>query len=309
MNSVISTLNGISRWFAGTKRFLSLVFGTVLFGLFAYWVVRYWMTINSLLKNMGGIELIGLGLVVVVSAVVTVFVLVVLLKSKGYDFGFLDGYYALNIAQLASMIPGGVWGFAGFAGALWSKGISKPDSAIVIFVNTLVMLTACAVVGFSGLASVLGDRYMLLVFAPFLGMVLSRNRLELLRQKNYPATSSLPSIRALLSSLLLGVLVWILVGLCFAAFLYRAAYPSSVPLLVVLGAYTTGYLGGYLAIFAPSGIGVSEGLTALLLSSYLPVEQTLAVGVTFRIFHTLIVWLNLMVALMLHSRKHSQATS
>ncbi len=291
------------------RPFLYPVFGVGLLAVFAFWLWRFWESVVNLMGDIGSIKLIGLAVLLLASVALSVCVLVVLIQSKGYKFSFLHAYQALNISQLASMIPGGVWGFAGFAGALWSKGVSKPDSAIIVFLNTVTMLTACAIVGISGLATVLGNGYVLLAIAPFIVLLLARNRLELFRQQYYPVASQLPSIRALLFSLSLGVVVWTIVGICFAAFLYQGPGASKVPILVVLGAYATGYLGGYLSLFAPSGIGVSEGLTALLLSPYVRPEHTLAAAVAFRVFHTLLVWLNVLATLALHSRKNSWPTS
>src|SRR5690606_6838736 len=115
----------------------------------------------------------------------------------------------------------------------------------------------------------------------------------------FPESSTLPSIKTLLQAAGLGILVWLITAFCFAWMLNSANLNSSVPLQISIGAYAAGYLGGYLAIFVPSGLGVSEGLTTLILSSYMEAELVLAVAVSFRILHTVVIWGNILVSVLL----------
>jgi hypothetical protein len=199
------------------------------------------------------------------------------------------------------MIPGGIWGYAGFAGFLWSKGVAKIDSVIIIFTYTLVMLSACVIVGFSGLITILGWGYALIFLLPFLLLLLGRNWMDKIRQKYYPESSSLPSTSALLKALFLGILVWIVTASCFAWLLYTGNGTGIIPFWSIIGAYTAGYLGGYIAILVPSGLGVSEGLVALMLGPYIGAEKILAVAISFRIVHTSIVWFNMLLSVILTS--------
>jgi uncharacterized membrane protein YbhN (UPF0104 family) len=246
-----------------------------------------------------------LAVILLMSIVLTTFVLVLLVRGKGYPFDFRDGYSVLNLAQLASMIPGGIWGFAGFTGVLWSKGISKIDSAIILLLHTVVMLTACAMVGVSGLLSNFGGGVALVSLVPFLFILMSRNRLELIRAKYFPQSSSLPAKPTLVVTLLLGIATWVLVGSAFAWLLFASEGGDAIPYWIVVGAYAASYLGGYVAIFAPSGLGVSEGIMAYILSSHLSAERTLSVAVSFRVIHTLIIWANILVSVVIHSKQGS----
>lgn len=294
-------LEKIKKW----RNVLSPIIGVGVLILFGYWFWQYREIILNSLKQIGFTQLIITVLLMILAMILTVWVLVILVRDKGYHFNFTDGYHTLNLSQLASLIPGGVWGFAGFAGFLWSRGVSKIDSAIIIFLNTLIMLSACVVVGASGLISVLGWQYTVLCFTPFLLLILTRNRLEELRKMYFPESSTLPSIKTLLQAAGLGIFVWLITSFCFAWMLYSVALNSPIPVQVATGAYATGYLGGYLAIFVPSGLGVSEGLTTLILSPYIETELILAIAVSFRIIHTIVIWGNvtLSVALTSSSRK------
>lgn len=291
-----------SSWLEKIKKLrniLSPIVGVGVLILFGYWLWNYREVILSSLKQIGLFQLSATVLLMLLAMVLTVFVLVILVRDKGYNFTFADGYHALNLSQLASMIPGGVWGFAGFAGFLWSRGISKVDSAIIIFLNTLIMLSACAVVGVSGLISILGWQYAILCFVPFVLLLSARNRLEEFRKIYFPESSSLPSIKTLLQAAGLGICVWLITAFCFAWMLYSATLNSPVPMQIAIGSYATGYLGGYLAIFVPSGLGVSEGLTTLMLSPYMETEIILAIAVSFRIIHTIVIWGNILISILL----------
>lgn len=294
-------LENIKEW----RNILSPIIGVGVLILFGYWLWQYHEVILNSLKKIGLFQLSVTIFLMILAIILTVWVLVILVHDKGYTFTFADGYHALNLSQLASMIPGGVWGFAGFAGFLWSRSISKVDSAIIIFLNTLIMLSACAVVGVSGLISILGWQYAILCFIPFVLLLLARNLLDEFRKIYFPESSVLPSVKTLLQAAGLGVLVWLITSFCFAWMLNSANLNSSVPFQIAIGAYASGYLGGYLAIFVPSGLGVSEGLTTLILSSYIETELVLAVAVSFRIIHTIVIWGNILISFLLRSmHKH-----
>jgi hypothetical protein len=286
---------------------LSPVFGLIILGVFFYWIWIYRDIILDTFKKIGFLQLTALIVLMALSGILTVWALIILVQDKGYStFRFADGYHSLNLSQLASMIPGGVWGYAGFAAFLWSKGISKVDSVIIIFLNTLIMLSACAIVGISGLITILGWEYTVVSLFPFLFLLFGRNWLDKTRQKYYPESSKLPSTAALLKALLLGVVVWLIISSSFAWLLYTGNGIDAIPFWTVIGAYATGYLGGYISILVPSGLGVSEGLVSLMLGSYIGVDRILAVAISFRIIHTFIIWGNILISVVFTTGKFTK---
>jgi hypothetical protein len=102
----------------------------------------------------------------------------------------------------------------------------------------------------------------------------------------------------------MGILVWLITASCFAWLLYTSGGTeiNRIPFWTVIGAYTAGYLGGYIAILVPSGLGVSEGLVALMLGTYASAERILATAISFRIVHTSIVWFNMLLSVLLASK-------
>jgi len=282
------------------KKRLTPTLGPVVICIFLYLIWNYRDIILNTFRQIGILRLAIMTFFLAITIIFTVYALVILVRDKGYTFGFADGYHSLNLSQLASMIPGGVWGYAGFAGMLWAKGIARLDGVIIIFTYTLVMLSACVIVGFSGLITILGWGYAVIFLFPFLFLLLGRNWMDKIRGKHYPQSSPLPSASALLKALFLGILVWIITASCFAWLLY-AGNGRVIPFWTIVGAYTTGYLGGYIAILVPSGLGISEGLVTLLLGSYMDAEKIMATAISFRIVHMSIVWFNMLMSVILTS--------
>lgn len=297
-------VSALGKW----RRSLSPIFGAALLGVFLYWVWAYRQIILAIFQQIGAWQLLGMFALLVLSGLLTAFNFVMLVRSKGYSFRFADGFHSLNYSQLASMIPGGIWGFAGLAGALWSKGVSKADSLLLIALNTIIMLTACAIVGSSGLASTFGWALALLSLLPFLILLIGRNQLDLLRARFLPESSRLPSPSTLAASLLIGVAVWTLASLCFTWLFHANVGPGIVPFWKSAGAYATGYLGGYFALFAPSGLGVSEGLVALLLGPEVGIEKALSIAIAFRIINTFVIWCNILITVLSSSKTGGQAS-
>ncbi len=289
----------IKKW----RAILSPFFAIIILSFFLYWTWTYQETILETFKKAGITQIVILTILIVTSGLLTALALKILIQDKGYVFRFADSYHSLNLSQLASMIPGGIWGYVGFAGFLWSKGISKVDSVIIILINTLLMLTACAIIGISGLVTLFGWEYSIICLLPFLFLLFGRNWMEKIRQKHYPESSKLPSTWALLQVLSLGILVWLIESSCFAWLFYVGTENYVPSFWTVVSAYATGYLGGYISILAPSGIGVSEGIVALMLGNYLDVEKTLSIAISFRIIRTLIAWSNILVSVILTTNK------
>jgi hypothetical protein len=75
-----------------------------------------------------------------------------------------------------------------------------------------------------------------------------------------------------------------------------------------MGAYAAGYLGGFISLIAPSGIGISEGLVALILGPYIGTERIIAVAISFRIIHTFVLWCNILVTIVLTRRAKAKTT-
>jgi uncharacterized membrane protein YbhN (UPF0104 family) len=187
-----------------------------------------------------------------------------------------------------------VWGYAGLAGLLWARQISKRDSVAIIALNTGLMLSACALV------ALIGWSYALVALAPLIALLLTRDALDNLRQCFFADWSPLPTRRVFIQVLAIGMLAWLFSGAIFAWLAQSSA--ANVSPLALISAYAAGYLAGYISLIAPAGLGVSEGVTSILLASSIGIERAFAVALTFRIIQTLAQWTNIFVSLILLHR-------
>lgn len=70
-------------------------------------------------------------------------------------------------------------------------------------------------------------------------------------------------------------------------FLLTALVPqNSVTLAEAIGILTAAHIGGILAFIVPAGLGVRESILALLLSSYMPMDQAVLVSLITRVWST-----------------------
>lgn len=278
---------------------LAPIVTVLILGIMLVWAWLNRALVTQTFVDLGAVRLVGMAVLLTIVFILSGIVFTLLVKTMGYSFSFLNGYNYLNLSQIAAMLPGKVWGYAGLAGLLWTSGVSKRDSVLIITLNIMLMLSACAVVGLVGLAPVFGWVSIVIAIAPMLVLIVGRSWLDALRARFFPGTSPLPSGRALLGIFAIGILNWILLAVCFAWLAYSGAeIPDASPFLVA-GSYPAGYIAGFVSLIAPSGLGVSEGVTALILEPSIGVERALAIGIAFRIILTTIQWLNIGISLLL----------
>jgi glycosyltransferase 2 family protein len=276
---------------------LSPIVAIIILGIFFYWIWNYRDIIKTTFTEVGIIQITIIILLICLSFFVTIFTFTILVKDKGYKLAFIDGYHAINLSQLASMIPGKIWGFAGLVALFRAKGISTMDSVLIIFINTLISLSAAVVIGILGLIPVIGWGLTLLCLLPFLVLIIGRPWLEKLGTKFYPGSTGLPSTSSMLAVLMLAIIQWFIVSACFAWFVDTSAGSIEVSFITTGSAFAAGYLGGFISMLAPSGLGVSEGIVTVILSPFIPTEKILSIAISFRIIHTLVIWVNIFITL------------
>jgi hypothetical protein len=230
-----------------------------------------------------------------------------LVRAMGCAFTFPDGYHSLNLAQVAATIPGRVWGFIGLVGLLCQRGLSKRESSLIILLHTTLMLSSALLVGLAGLAKALGWEYLLLGLLPLGLLLLCRPWLEPLRQRLVGGSIAFPSFMSTLRILVVGVLSWAVVSFAFAISVCRSegGWPTS-PLLVA-SSFAAGYVGGFASFIIPAGLGVREGIIALILGPSVGSERALALAIRFRVIHMAVLWLNVGVttlALFANNHQH-----
>jgi hypothetical protein len=264
---------------------------------FAYWGWQNRFLMQQVFAELGPVRLLSFGLLLTLGVVLSAWSFTILVRSMGYPFTYRDGYHSLNLSQIAAMVPGKIWGFAGLAGLLAARGIPHRDSVLVIALHTLLTLSAAVFVGTCGLIPVIGWAYTVLSLVPAMLLLAGRSWCETLRSHCFTDSSPLPSSLSVLYMLLVSVVSWAVVSACFALLVYSAAgrWPAS-PWLVA-SAFAAGYVGGFASFITPAGLGVREGIITVILGPALGSDKTLALAVVFRVVHMAVLWLHIAITL------------
>lgn len=212
-----------------------------------------------------------------------------------------SAFLQLAAVNVGKYVPGKVWGMVMRGGLLTRMGASVAKVIGATLHEQYVLLIAAAfIAGLFGFAIV--PEYALVAatlgFAVLgLGFFLQRTCFALVGRWAPSATSGATRGDSALVPMSLSArsyyaltgyygIAWLLNGLVLAA-LYVALFPAEVAntedILVIIVANTLGITIGFFAIFAPSGIGVREGVSAWLLGLHFPFEQAIIVTVVFRI--------------------------
>lgn len=108
---------------------------------------------------------------------------------------------------------------------------------------------------------------------------------RLFRRSPFPVTLTYPQ---LLRYLGFYVLNWLLFGVALYVII-RSFYPLDFSsILYLTGAFALSSMIGILAVFAPSGLGVREGILALFLNQVMPTAVALVVAVASRLWLTIV---------------------
>lgn len=212
----------------------------------------------------------------------------------------LDGWSAARIWVLSSLgkyVPGKVWAVAGMALLSKRAGVAPwaaTGSAVVM--QVIAIGTGAAVAGLAGahilesaqqgarvglLLLVAGSVISvgLLLWPPFLSRLLRLAAPQAVGERQ-------PAARGVLIGIASNIVAWLGYGLALWL-LARGLLPTSgLSLRLAIAAFTASYLAGFLALFAPGGIGVREGLFILMLQEPLGVGAATSLALASRLLLT-----------------------
>jgi uncharacterized membrane protein YbhN (UPF0104 family) len=212
----------------------------------------------------------------------------------------LDGWSAARIWILSSLgkyVPGKVWAVAGMALLAQRAGVAPwaaTGSAVVM--QVLAIGTGAAVAGLAGAHTIelaqrgAGTVLMLLVagaiisvglllWPPFLRRVLRLAAPQAVGERQ-------PTGRGIVIGIATNIVAWLGYGLALWL-LGRGLLPTSgLGLRLAIAVFTASYLAGFLALFAPGGIGVREGLFILMLQKPLGVGAATSLALASRLLLT-----------------------
>ncbi|MGC8782171.1 MAG: lysylphosphatidylglycerol synthase domain-containing protein [Anaerolineae bacterium] len=217
-----------------------------------------------------------------------------ILRGLGGPLSYRTAAPIWFLSNIVRYIPGNIWQFLGMAELAHDEGVPRVITLTSIVLHQVistavgVVLAACYFALFDDGAWL---RYLrpLLLLAPF-GLLLLQPRLldailnRLLRRMGRPPVCISLSWRQIW--LLIGryFVVWIMMGLSFAA-LVRGLAPVDGPAVTYLTAsWAAAYVIGYLTLLTPAGLGVREGALALLLTPIMPAGVAAVIAIVARLW-------------------------
>ena len=212
----------------------------------------------------------------------------------------LDPWTAARIwivSNLGKYIPGKVWALAGMTVMSQRAGVAPwAAAASAVVLQAVGIGTGAAVVGAAGAVALEAARpgsraalqLLMVGSAVAVALVLwPPVARRLLRLAGVEAASARPpAASAVLLGIVTGILAWLGYGVALVC-LARGILPEArLDLATATGAFTASYLAGLLALIAPGGIGVREGVMILLLQAPLGVGAATMLALASRVLLT-----------------------
>lgn len=210
----------------------------------------------------------------------------------------LEGWF---YSQMGKYLPGKVWLLLGRFYFYDSKGKSRKTLTVALYFETVTMIAAAGLLFFASLfflkevqsapfqwaflwlALILPAA--LFSLHPRILQRLSNGILRFLKKEPITISMSYPDILRVLGVCLCS---WAMGGVGFYLFVDSVFPVSSSHILFLTGALAISNTLGLLALFAPSGLGVREGVLVFLLSSIMPGSVAVVLSVLTRLWMTLI---------------------
>jgi glycosyltransferase 2 family protein len=210
-----------------------------------------------------------------------------ILAGWAQSLRFLAGARIWFLANLGRYVPGKVWSVAGMVVLAEQEGVQRWAAAAsavavqAVGIGTAAMVVAAATPHAYSPLRVAGAA---LVGLGTIGLLAWKGALARLGRMVGAAGEwrALP-VGAVLAGSGLTLLSWCVYGFAFWSLGRGLGLPPSLPLADAAGVFALGYILGLLALFAPGGIGVREGVFVVLLTPYLGAGGALALSVASRL--------------------------
>ncbi|HEY7503661.1 MAG TPA: lysylphosphatidylglycerol synthase domain-containing protein [Gemmatimonadales bacterium] len=215
--------------------------------------------------------------------------------GRGLDFWSAARIWTLS--SLGKYLPGKVWAVAGMAVMAQRAGVGAgPATGSAIILQVLAIGTGAPVAALTGWSSLRaaypgaeGGLAVLLAISLVAVVVLLRPESvrSIVRIALPQATVSLtPRIGAVAFGIAANTIAWAGYGVALWL-LARGLLPGAgLGLLRSIAVFTASYLAGFLALFAPGGIGVREGVFILMLQGPIGIGAATALAVASRLLLT-----------------------
>lgn len=211
-----------------------------------------------------------------------------LLYSTGKSVGFREGLSQVLMINFGKYIPGKIWGMAARGTRLKKLGYTLEEISRASYLEqALVLLTGFWLAFLSGTFLYNNSIYILGLLVTSLAIVFFTQASKLIGKIAFAKLFDLRSSIGELLTLSVGcVAIWLCLAATFMLFCTSIISfdLTSANVAIFVLSLTAAYLAGFLAIFAPGGVGVREGVGAALLSSIVTLEEAVLLMLLFRVW-------------------------
>jgi glycosyltransferase 2 family protein len=235
-----------------------------------------------------------------------------MLIAWGRGLDFWPAARIWTVSSLGKYLPGKVWAVAGMAVMAQRAGVGAgPATGSAVILQVLAIGTGAGVVGLTGWgalraaypAAVPALAVLLAASATGIGLLLWPALVNrVLRVAAPDAGPVTPPAGAVAFGVVANAVAWVGYGVALWL-LARGLLPEvGLDLLPAIAVFTASYLAGFLALFAPGGIGVREGVFILMLQGPIGIGAATALAIASRLLLT-VTELGAAVPFLLFSRR------
>lgn len=219
------------------------------------------------------------------------------LGGWGERIGRLEAARIWTVSSLGKYVPGKVWAIAGMALMAREAGVAAWAATASAVILQLLAVGTGALAGIGGGIGVLGavrpdlvPLFWLAGVAVAAGMALVAYppaMRSLLQTAGLPPAGRTPGGGVLLGAVGANLVAWVGYGLAFWL-MARAVVPQVVlPPGLAIAAFAASYVAGLVALFAPGGLVVREGLLVALLEGSVGIGAAVTLALASRVLLTI----------------------
>jgi hypothetical protein len=201
-----------------------------------------------------------------------------------------------TVSSLGKYLPGKVWAVAGMAVMAQRAGIGAgPATGSAVILQVLAIGTGAAVAGLTGWGALraaypgaaTGLAALLVASVGGIGLLLRPALVNRVLRIAAPGAGPVtPPAGAVAFGIVANAVAWMGYGMALWL-LARGLLPDvELSLLSATAVFTASYLAGFLALFAPGGIGVREGVFILMLQGPIGIGAATALAIASRLLLT-----------------------
>ncbi len=301
-----------------TKGYVIAVLKTIfLVAVFYFLGKNIYFNMGELRRYSWDIEVAQMGfsaLLLIIAFGLMVGIWLFIMRRMGEHLTFTRGWRIWFISNLGRYIPGKFWQVATLIWLAGEEGISRRITGASVIIGHVLSILASLVMFiflFSNEAELLSPRLiiaLIILVVLLLCMVYPKNLERLLnwglRFFRKEAIEVRLTLKDIVYIFLLYLCGWMLYGIAFYYFVDSLVPVSYNRLLETASIFAVSYVLGFVVIIAPGGLGVREGIMALLLAQIVPAYLAVGISVFARIWATAAEGLCVLLAFTMPGKVH-----